>query len=510
MYQLLIVDDEIHAAHGIENGVDWIRLGFSQVHVAYNIRQAKEVIVNSNIDVIICDIEMPQGSGLELLEWVKERDRYMEVLLLTCHANFEYAQQAIQLGSLEYLLKPARYELLESGIRKAIQKLERERQTLTERFWLELFNQADYMEDEQIEKRLAEYGLLNRIKTLYRPILVALRSSRLDLSARHDELLEYSLLRLAEAAFGLETGHGFVLKYVSGVIVVIVAFDAGTMETACETYIKICKERLECQISCMIGQPVTIGEIRGLVDSLLEEAVGNVSITNVVFRNDGSQLSKKALYAQLPEGKRWLELLQQGAKQALLDEWAVYFNSLKQMSISTAMLNDIYQNYLQVVYYVLQVKGLLAHRICRGSLTAKRATHATRSVSSLQEWVIQMTETAIDYMDSVKESYTVVEKAKQYISGNINKELSREDIASSVYLNPDYLSRLFKKETGLALSEYLLVERFKEAKSLLVTTNMTVSEIASSLGYSNFSHFAKMFRRMARMNPLEYRKVNKS
>jgi two-component system response regulator YesN len=192
----------------------------------------------------------------------------------------------------------------------------------------------------------------------------------------------------------------------------------------------------------------------------------------------------------------------------MLRELELYFESLKQAPISSAMLNDIYQNYLQAVYHVLQIKGLQAHRICSGSLSTERASHAIRSVQNLKDWACQLTQTAGDYVASVKESRTVVEKVKLYIAENAHQNLSRESIASYVYLNPDYLSRLFKKSTGLALSEYLLEVRLKEAKKLLIGTSLTVSEIASSIGYTDFSHFSKMFRRMVRMNPLDYRKMN--
>jgi len=88
MYRLLIVDDEAFIANGIKSSVDWHKLGIVSVSIASNVRQAKEEFQNQPFDMMICDIEMPQGSGLELYEWVREEYPQTECIFLTCHADF--------------------------------------------------------------------------------------------------------------------------------------------------------------------------------------------------------------------------------------------------------------------------------------------------------------------------------------------------------------------------------------------------------------------------------------
>ena len=65
MVKVLLVDDEIHAVEGVKRAVDWERIGVSEVHTAYNVHDAKRVFARHSIDLLLCDIEMPQGSGLE-------------------------------------------------------------------------------------------------------------------------------------------------------------------------------------------------------------------------------------------------------------------------------------------------------------------------------------------------------------------------------------------------------------------------------------------------------------
>lgn len=134
MMHLLIVDDEPLAIQGIESGVRWELLGISAVCKAGNIRQAKEIFSKHPVDIMLCDIEMPQGNGLELLAWVRETHPATVSIILTCHADFEYARTALQLGSLDYVLKTMPYEELEAVIGRAIRKAEQDRDT---RVWLD-------------------------------------------------------------------------------------------------------------------------------------------------------------------------------------------------------------------------------------------------------------------------------------------------------------------------------------------------------------------------------------
>jgi two-component system response regulator YesN len=96
---------------------------------------------------------------------------------------------------------------------------------------------------------------------------------------------------------------------------------------------------------------------------------------------------------------------------------------------------------------------------------------------------------------------------KELIHENIGMhQLSRDWLANAVFLHPDYISRLFKKETGLLISEYLQQKRIEYAKQLLTQTNQSVTDIALAVGYSNISYFSTTFKKIMRMGPIEYRK----
>ena len=103
---ILIVDDDRLVVEKLMNGINWARLGITDVLSANNIRQAMEILEEVPVDIFLSDIEMPQGNGLELLEWVRDKQMPLECIFLSSYALFAYAQKAIRLNSCGYLLKP--------------------------------------------------------------------------------------------------------------------------------------------------------------------------------------------------------------------------------------------------------------------------------------------------------------------------------------------------------------------------------------------------------------------
>ncbi|MEG1753430.1 MAG: response regulator, partial [Christensenella sp.] len=119
---LLIVDDEYFSVENMKTKLDWKALNFEQVFCAYSMAQAQEVFKAHIIDVLLCDIEMPKGSGLDLLEWVRAQNYCTVCIFLTCFSEFSYANKALQLESSDYLLKPVESIDLLNAINKAIDK----------------------------------------------------------------------------------------------------------------------------------------------------------------------------------------------------------------------------------------------------------------------------------------------------------------------------------------------------------------------------------------------------
>ena len=119
---ILVVDDEYYIVKNLLQNIHWHDLGIDRAYPAYNAEQAKEIIRNDSIDIILLDIDMPRESGLQLIAEIHEQGYDPLVILFTGHSNFSYAQEAISLHVYQYLLKTLDLYELEDRIREAIQE----------------------------------------------------------------------------------------------------------------------------------------------------------------------------------------------------------------------------------------------------------------------------------------------------------------------------------------------------------------------------------------------------
>lgn len=124
---VLIINDEVWTADMIKEETDWEECGIDEVLTAYDARSAREYIRTGEVDIMLCDIEMPQENGIELLRWVREMEYDTECIFLTCHANFSYAQEAVKLNCLDYVLMPARAQEIQRVIKKVAEAIVKKR-----------------------------------------------------------------------------------------------------------------------------------------------------------------------------------------------------------------------------------------------------------------------------------------------------------------------------------------------------------------------------------------------
>ena len=113
--KLLLVDDEEYVIESIKRNLDLTATGVSEVYTAFSVQQAKNIMEMVDIDIVISDIVMPGGTGFDFVEWVRKEELKVQVIFLTSYAEFDYARRAIQLNSVDYLLKPIDFEKLNGG-----------------------------------------------------------------------------------------------------------------------------------------------------------------------------------------------------------------------------------------------------------------------------------------------------------------------------------------------------------------------------------------------------------
>ncbi len=124
MYNAIIVDDEPRVVRALEENIDWKRCGIRRVYTAKNMSAAIETIREAKIEILICDIEMPNGYGTQLLEWLRENQMNVSCIFVTCHQEYSIMRKAIQLKCYDYILKPINYDEFTQLLMEMVQKME--------------------------------------------------------------------------------------------------------------------------------------------------------------------------------------------------------------------------------------------------------------------------------------------------------------------------------------------------------------------------------------------------
>jgi two-component system, response regulator YesN len=527
MANLIIVDDEKLEIEGIKSTVDFNKFGIREVFEAYNIRQAKELFLSHSVDLMFCDIEMPQGSGIELLAWARENYPKTECIFITCHADFNYSRKAIQLGSLDYILKPAMSEELEKVLLKAMEKIKKADEQLEhsrfsklwikhqpliiESFWLDIINQKILPTYEEIKKAALEINFpgLEDMKVI--PILSRVQNWNKKMNTRDEKLMEFAIRNLAQNLILKEEGNGITLELDKETMLTLIYLeefedkDLNSLKEDCRKYIEDCRKYLRCDLSCYLGSKIYNHELVETVNKLLVLDKNNIVYTNKVFVLEEKREASTTV--SLPDMSMWALMLENGKSHSLLEEVNEFMKSLsKSPEVNANIIYQFQQDFIQVLHSYLKGKGVLAHMLFSDEQSVELYNKATRSVSYMIQFVEYGIDKASSYVAEIEKSKSLVGKVKSFIKLNIDKELTREDIAEKVYLNHIYLARIFKKETGISLSEYIQQERLKVAKELLSKSKMPVSTVAAQIGYTNFSHFSRMFRKSLGISPVDYRK----
>ncbi|MED5019105.1 response regulator [Paenibacillus chibensis] len=176
---ILIVDDEPRTRQGLKNMLDAWSGGSCEIQTADNGRDALLILEHSSVHLLITDIRMPEITGLNLVQLLESSSVPVKpaVILISGYAEFDYAHQAIQLGVVNYLLKPIRKEKLIEAVEQAL-GIHEERTKMSK---MERIVDTKLMEaSEDLEVRSE-------------PILVALRyvQEHLDQSFGLREVAEY-------------------------------------------------------------------------------------------------------------------------------------------------------------------------------------------------------------------------------------------------------------------------------------------------------------------------------
>jgi two-component system, response regulator YesN len=343
------------------------------------------------------------------------------------------------------------------------------------------------------------------------PVLIGEQRWYKKMSLQDEKIMEYGLKNAAEEILAQkgQMGKFFQLKNTEllGILFLGIneVFNRSKMEEECEKYISCCNQHLNCDLCCYIGEVVFAHELAASVNQLTQLKRNNVSFSNkVLWINDSMD---KIAEVNTTDTSIWRVMLKNGAAEKLIAEVKRYLEHLFLSSgMGRSKLLGFQQDFNQMIFAALGQKGLQAHELFNDSKTVEMHGCAAQSLHEMLEWVEHVVEKTIEYINGSQKSLSPVVKAKNYIRLNLDKELTRDEIANYVYLNPDYFDRVFKKETGASVARFIMQERIAKAQELLEKTDISVSTIGENVGYPNSANFSSMFKRMTGRNPADYRR----
>ncbi len=166
MFNALIVDDEPRTIEALIKNIDWRKNGIKNTYRASSMRDAIAKMELESVQIVICDIEMPNGSGLDLLKWANENRTDLGFIIVTCHPEFDYMRKAIQLKCDDYILKPINYGEFELVLSRVVTRMEEEQTNRIKPAFKEspesVGNSTDILTDSQ--ERDVELEVKNYVK----------------------------------------------------------------------------------------------------------------------------------------------------------------------------------------------------------------------------------------------------------------------------------------------------------------------------------------------------------
>lgn len=513
---VLVVDDQYDVVQGVKAGVDWQALRIESVYHAYSADEARMLLGEKDIHILLCDIEMPMETGLELFKWVREAYPALQCIFLSAHSEFEYAQEALQLGCFDYILQPASYEAIQASIKRAIHKIHANAQMrqLSEygAYWRE---NKDYLLDNCIRSFLADSGqhheqLLRDLNNLdirvtphtwFRSVLIQLTkpSDQAGKEELKQELAHFTEpYRLQSLLVQLDGFNYLALLYTESTF-------GAPVERIMNQLMAAVQNKLACLIACYVSDIGQAPMLKQHYQALCRMRQHNVALYSKVFTMQHMNQLKESAYS-IPDMQNWAMLIAHGSSKTVRNEIHRYLQQQKQLGVMTAeFLARFHQDFIQVFLTATKRMELDASEIFferYGYADYIQAYTSLDKMLDLVDFVLNYAEENAAGAHQVQDS---VARAVAYINQNIEKNCSRAEIAEAIYINPEYLSRLFKKVKGVSLNDYIAMQKMEIAKSLLTNTGIPVHLIASKVGYSNFSYFSQVFKKYCGLAPLEYR-----
>lgn len=537
MYKIFIVEDEIVVREGIKNNIRWEEEGFKIVGDESDGELAYPMIIREQPDILITDIKMPFMDGLELSKLLKKDMPQLKIIIISGYSDFGYAQQAIDIGISEYLLKPITSVKLMTSVKNAAAAIERERKEK------QIFEQYQHLVyQKQGEKRKDFFNALVSGKLSLSQIIKQEEELGINMVASvfcvmlfqfkvQEDMYEYSndtVLCEAELLEALKRYPDIKIfeRGMDGWAFIILGeseeqIDALTQELSI-LLISICNGK----IHYFGGIGRVVNRARDIQQSFLDAnkafslryfESGDKILSYHDVRDMQEQIGNRINVSELNLEKLDRNLLEEFLKRGTIQDVDVFVSSYFGGFASNAIHSTLFRQYIIMDGYSAIMKFLKNQKYSKEKIdssfnkmnpTAEQLT----SIDDCCNFYKTILREAIELRNknSQKRYAALIDKATEYIHQNFAmSDVTLDKVASKVNISPNYFSSLFNQETGKTFIEYLTDIRIEKAKEYLRCSGRKITEIGYLVGYLDSHYFSYIFKKTQNCTPSEYRMQGK-
>ena len=523
MYNVMIIDDEQDVREHLASIIDWKNLPVVLVAAAADVDTARELYLTKHPQIIITDINLTMGSGLDLIDEFLKDDPSLQCIIITGYNEFAYAQRALRMGAIEFLLKPIFPEAINLSIEKAVKHFDslREKETSMENLKKLLEENRQAVCDAYLGRLLRQESaeittdeVLEKFRKLGIPCpgpqyAVALLSLPKDIPGTEQEtaclLVQEQVSQILE-----ENNVEHYLFFDSHFRLTCLA---SSRDNGIDAILEDCLQKLVHRITVIdhitlyagISQSVTGAASLG---AAFYQAKTALSFINVL--NDDTIISYKniSMYESAHDEGHTIAnelklLFLKNNYPALRERLVQHMEKLSEGDLSPlrSFVFDVIATISgECSRQGISINDLMASREMLSILSDETAEDIQNSALSA---VYQLTKLQEQHFST--NSNHLINLAKDYIAENYaRKDLNLETTSEAIGLSKSYFCDLFHRTESVSFSNYLTDIRIKKAQQLLKNSGMRISEVADSVGFGNVKYFCYVFKKHTGMSPSEF------
>lgn len=513
---ILVVDDEPNIAEGLKFLIERYLPNCHVIGLAYDGTDGFEKVLRLEPDIVLADICMPQVDGIEMIRKLKDHGCSARFIILSGFAEFEYAQNAIALGVEGYLLKPVEEDELKKIFNQVCQTIIREKTEKNQiskikhqAFEMELKSILDSMNEKEV--------ILERLNRINFPInedgyICTIFESTIPFD--EIDFKDSKMKNKIDTCITISKKN-IIIPYSRTLLVLILIFD----KKIGIDKIKKCIKKVQSQIINNTDNTISIGiglynknayniresfeEARCALNYKIIKGKGSITLFHEIKDIDTEKMFIDPNDIKNLENS--IDLMDNEACKKVIDIIFYKFEQLDNRSLSdlqTLSLNIILIGIKKMPLMQLQINDYLGMNILSLENIAR-----FKNIDQLKNWVFNMLKSMNELMleEDIPERRDIIEEIKEFINRNYNSKISLKEIAEKFFINPYYLSQLFKKRTGETYQSYLTGIRVSRAKRLLEETDLKLYEIGMMVGYADANYFNKVFENLEGVKPSDYR-----